>query len=517
MLQHVTDERHRERGCIRRPNAGVILSRALSRLLALPALVAVLLLASAAAAQAPADVPPSEDPEVVELLANGWHYMEASQLSKAEEAFNRVMAHPRGRSVAEVHFALAAVWWNRGNAMASYLRLQEAQRAAASDFAWDPGEDEEWDRRIAVRMDFIERNFTVVRLKFGSGSSAVPPLPDPAPADPLLRKIAEGVGKVIDEALEADARNIWLLLPNGTWWVGDDLKQLEGGEMDGARAGTWLLPGSSGRAARIHKARVDAIARGESPAKDRLEGSSAAAARLEAEGMLAAPHFEVHASGGGVAVPRQGEGAGGSPLGVSGHLAFGVTLPLRGEVLALTVGISAGNLPVSGCATVQTRSSMLAFGLGVRLARPVGTGSWLAGHLGVHVGGGLADSGPRLRQVCVDSRESAGAEPTYGVRLNDGYAVGVASYAALGWRGGSFAVGPEGDFGFLVTPPGARVLLGLSVFARHDQVFAVLDGGETRWFLDEESGALSSAELGSVSMAASMGRFQFGLRLRYLF
>ena len=230
-------------------------------------LAAALLAAPVAPAQEPEELPPSRDPEVVELLAAGWHYIEAAQLNKAEETLGKAMAHPRGRSVAEVHFALAGIWLTRGNAMASFLRLQEAQQAAETDYAWDSGPDGEWDQRIAVRLGFIERNFTVVRMKFLSGSSAIPPLADPPPADPLQRKIAEGLGRVIDESLEADARNIWLLLPNGTWWVGDDLKTLEGGEMDASKADVWALPASSGRAARIHKARVDAIARGESPSR----------------------------------------------------------------------------------------------------------------------------------------------------------------------------------------------------------------------------------------------------------
>ena len=486
----------------------------MSRLLTLCTLLAALLLASPSAAQEPAELPPSQAPEVIQLLSNGWTYLEAAQLSKAEEAFRQVMDHPRGRSVAEAHYGLAAVWLDRGNAMAAYLRLQESTQAAAEDFAWDPGEDGTWDRRIAGRMDYIERNFTVIRLKFESGSSAVPPLADPAPADPLLRGISDGVGAVIDEALKADALNLWLLLPNGTWWVGGDLKTLEGGEMDGSKADAWLLPRRAGRAARLHRARVAAIAAGGSPAKDRLSGSPAAA-QLETQGMLAAPHFEVHGSGGGVTTPLQGEGTG-SAAGLAGHMTFGVTLPLRGEALALTVGISAGNLPVSGCATSQTRSSVFAFGLGLRLARSVGSGAWLAGHLGMHVGGGLADTGPRLRQVCVDSREADGAL-AWGARLSEGDASGVVSYPSLGWRGGSMAMGPDGDFGVLVTPQGARVLVGLSVFVRHDQVFAVLEDGQKAWFLDDETGAITSTELSAISGAASMGRFQFGLRLRYLF
>ena len=491
----------------------------MSRLHALLAVVALALLTPASSsAQEQTELPPSQDPEVIQLLSTAWRYREASDLSQAEAAFKQALDHPRGRSVAEAYYGLALVWMTRGNAMAAYVRLQEAQKAATEDYAWDGGPDGEWDRRIAARMDSIERNFTVVRLKFLSRSSAVPPLADPMPLDPLMQEIAAGVERVVDESLAADARNIWLLLPNGTWWVGDELKTLEGGEMDGSKAAIWELPGRSGRAARIHGARLAAIARGESPAKDRLTGSPAAAARLETAGMLATPHFEVQAGGGGVTVPAQGGGASGAPLGLAGHISLGVTLPLHGEALALGIGVSAANLPVSGCATTQTRSSVFALGLGVRLARSVGTGRWLAGHLGVHVGGGLADSAPRLRQGCIDSRESAGQEPVYGAQLSEGDASGTVSFAALGWRGGSLVLGPEGDFGFLATPPGARVVLGLSVFARHDQVFAVLDGDQTtRWFLDEDTAKPASTELESVDGAASMARFQFGLRLRYLF
>lgn len=484
----------------------------------LPAVLSLVLAATASAGETPPlsdGTAAAQDPEIVTLLGLGWQFFESADLRQAEDSFSKAMARPRGRSVAEVHFALAAVWWERGNAMASYQRLLDARRVSSTDFEWDAGPGGDWDLRIAARIEFIERNFTVVRLKLLSGRGVVPPLADPAPADPLLARVADGVPRVLEEALEAGARNVWLLLPNGTWWVGDDLLDLDGGEMDATRARTWLLPADTGRAGRLYRARRDAISRGASLAAARKRHGAAAGGQVAGPDE---PHFVVEVGGGGVSVAAQNSDAGPGVF-LAGHAGFGVSLPLGRRAPALTVAFSVADLPVSRCSLRQERSTVVSFDLGLGLAHQVGSRLWLAGHAGVRFGGGIANGGADAREACAQARRAA--EPgalSYGVRLSDGEQSGVVSYADLGWLGTSFAFGPEADMGVLVATGRGHTMFGLSFFARHDQLFAILDGDHpTRWFLDEESGAPASADLGTLSSAASMARFQFGLRGRYLF
>ena len=54
----------------------------------------------------------------------------------------------------------------------------------------------------------------------------------------------------VSEGLSEGSLVQWMMLPNGTYWVGDELKTLDGGEMDPSRAIEWALDkGSKAKAA----------------------------------------------------------------------------------------------------------------------------------------------------------------------------------------------------------------------------------------------------------------------------
>ena len=199
----------------------------LPRLLAGAAICAALLLLPA---------PPAAAADVKTLVGQGWTYMEAGSLRQAEEALMAAFDTPEGRNTAEVYYAVAAVWWERRNAMAAYMWLSDAQKASRDSFTWNGGPDHEWDRRIGSRRRFIEKNFTVIKLRSSKRGKPLPPLADPPPTDPLLREFTDGLARVVDEGVEAKVAVQWVLLPNGTYWIGTDLLKLGGGELDPARA-----------------------------------------------------------------------------------------------------------------------------------------------------------------------------------------------------------------------------------------------------------------------------------------
>ncbi|MCP4870597.1 MAG: hypothetical protein GY898_17990 [Proteobacteria bacterium] len=244
----------------------------LQRLLGVALLGAALLLPAAPAAAAD---------DVRSLLGQGWTYLEAGSLRKAEEAFMGAFDTPEGRNTAEVYYAVAAIWWERRNAMASYMWLSDAQKASRDSYTWNGGPDSEWDRRIGSRRRFIEKNFTVIKLRSPKRGKPLPPLSDPPPADPLLREFTDGLSQVVDEGVEAKVAVQWVLLPNGTYWIGEDLVTLGGGELDPARADSWELPTHGGKAKKAYEERVAAIGAGNSMALALLGESEREA--LEAE------------------------------------------------------------------------------------------------------------------------------------------------------------------------------------------------------------------------------------------
>jgi len=200
-------------------------------------LILLLLLALPAAAQSPAPT----DPEVARLLGTGWTFFEQGAMVKAQEQFEQALSLRAGRGIAEAHYAMAAVWWERRNALASYNRLQEARQLQANEpWAWDGGEGGVWDRRIDGRIRWIERNFTVIKLVL-PGPKPLPPLATPPPVDPLLLEFVDAVDREVLASHEADVDRLWMLLPRGTWWVNGEEHTLDSGEMAPHRARTWEL------------------------------------------------------------------------------------------------------------------------------------------------------------------------------------------------------------------------------------------------------------------------------------
>ena len=172
-----------------------------------------------------------ESAEVRTLLARGWTFLENGDMRQAEEAFSSAFDTQVGRNTAETYYAIAAIWWERRNAMAAYMWLSDGVKTARESYSWDGGEGQEWDRRIGGRKRFIENNFTIAKLRAPRGK-ALPPLADPPPLDPVLREFAEMLPRVVAEGTEAKVELQWVLLPNGSYWVGADLQQLTGGELE---------------------------------------------------------------------------------------------------------------------------------------------------------------------------------------------------------------------------------------------------------------------------------------------
>ncbi len=221
------------------------------------ALLALLILAPPnAAAQA---VEEEEDPRLVRMLGAGWAFLESRSLRKAEEAFSEALQLPAGKGKGEVYYALAALWWEKRNALASYNWLKEGLTVREQEsWHWDGGVDGGWDRRIDGRVRYIERNFTVVKLDL-EGGKLLPPLADPPPADPLLASFVDQLPTIVQEGSEANAQNLFLLLPNGVYWVGDGERVLNSGELEAHKAETWELAPERGAPKKRYEEHVASI------------------------------------------------------------------------------------------------------------------------------------------------------------------------------------------------------------------------------------------------------------------
>ena len=242
------------------------------------------------------------DPEVqlvVGKLAAGWAFLQAGGLSKAEQEFTEAYETRAGKDRADVYYSLAAVWWERRNAMASYSWLKEAEDARKASWYWDGGEEGEWDRRITGRIRYLERNFTVVKLRMPTNGNPLPPLADPPRQDPLLRSFADALAGQVAEGSAAGAGVQWYFLPNGDYWVAGELNHLAGGEMEPTRALSWQLSSDRGMARRKYDEAVAAIARREQEAE--AQARAAAEARQRA--------WE-QTSGDGASVAQVGSGQG---------------------------------------------------------------------------------------------------------------------------------------------------------------------------------------------------------------
>ena len=175
----------------------VVRLSSISILVLLTGLLAALPGAGVRAGDADAQEPDADHIAVTQLVAAGWQFLDAGSLGKAEQAFTDALEKRAGRDRAEVYYALSAVWWERRNAMASYSWLREAQEAQRNSWYWDGGDEETWDRRISGRLRYIERNFTVVKLRSPGQGRPLPPLADPPPADPLLRRFYDRLSLLV--------------------------------------------------------------------------------------------------------------------------------------------------------------------------------------------------------------------------------------------------------------------------------------------------------------------------------
>lgn len=236
--------------------------------------------------------PPSfgQAPELRRSLAQGWTFLEqAGNLRQAESSFQAAYDQAGGKDTAEVYYGMAAVWWERRNAMATWQWLHNAVLAARTSRTWDGGPEGEYDQRIASRLRFLEKNFTVIKLRAPPSGKPVAPLADPPSSDPVLKSFTDRIDTFVQEGVAADMAVLWLMLPNGTYWLGERLVTLEGGETDPARAASWDLERDGLKERKRTEDRKRAIAEGKSIAKAQLDATKAkksqedAAARAEEE------------------------------------------------------------------------------------------------------------------------------------------------------------------------------------------------------------------------------------------
>ena len=486
----------------------------------------VLLVPSVAAAQM------SQDERNL-TLSQAWQWMEAGSLDKADAAFKEVLADPQGSLLAEVHYGLAAVWWQKRNAMASYQRLTEAA-ASQKTIGWDAGEGSLWNARIQSRIDFINKNFTVVKLKADS-KTIIPPLADPPSRDPLIREFTDMMTENVAVSVAEGTSTLWLFLPNGQYWLGDALIVVNSGEMDSSKAKTWVLPKRTGANKASFERRQEEIAAGRSPAEEFAKAKAAkggkggtepkpgeATAGNEPKGEVEVVHrgfaFGVQ---GGLAPTRQLTGLDES---VAADWTLGVMaegrLPLPPPVLAIAVGASWKLLPVNGCRVQPTRGHLAAVHVGPALQLPIGGPASLSVDAVFRGGFLVGGRSPLERQQCSEAIVAGDGEAGAvgrGAKVTANGSTGVLALTDLGWEGRAGAVGGELAAG-LVLDGGGPIGVGVQLVFGYDHLIPVLpgDGPETVWIRDPSTGSVTSMTRGAAGSAAAMGRMQAGLRIRLL-
>ena len=194
-------------------------------------------------------------------------------------------------------------------------------------------------------------------------------------------------------------------------------------------------------------------------------------------------------------------------------------VPLNDRGLALGIGLSYTNLPVSGCSQTQTRGSVGALQLAPRIPIPLGKRAWLTIRAGAHIGVVGTWPSEQVRDECARASLSGDTgEIAYGVRLSDGDASARVTYSDLGWRGYGLAVGPDAEIGAMFGAGANPMYVGIAGFLRHDQLFAFVSASDYR-FRDETTSSLTlhSTNVSGLDGRASMARFQFGVRGVVLF
>lgn len=452
-------------------------------------------------------------------LSQAWTWMEAGALDRADGAFKEVVADQDGRLLAEAYFGLAAVWWQKRNAMASYQRLLEA-KDLRGQMGWNAGKGDTWDQRIDSRMNYIERNFTVVKLRAQTRSS-VPPLADPRPSDPLLREFATSLGDNVEGGLEEGSLVQWLMLPNGTYWVGDELKELDGGEMDPSRALEWELA-RGGRAKATYKDRWAMLDAGTSPAEQR----SGVAGTGDPSSSSTSSVVEVRhrslgvAIQGGLAATRTLDGL---DPDVAGDWQLGVQLEgrlaLPPPILALSVSGGWKMLPVNGCRAAPTRGHLVSLGVGPSLQLPLSANLSLGADVAFRGGlmvGGRSDA---ARLACVEKlAEAEDGAVVRGALASSGDVSGTYGLADLGWQGRAGALGGELAVGPIIDS-GGFLAFSVQLHVGYDHLIPILPGDapETVYLRDPRTGATAAISRGAAVSAGAMGRVQLGARVRVLF
>ena len=220
--------------------------------------------------------------EIVSLVGEGWLFLESGNLDKALESFTAAYEADGGKDYAEVYYSLAMIWWERRNALAALRWLDEAVKAREG-LGWKRVANKEWDHRIDGRRRYILKNFTVVKLRAPDRAAGLPPLADPPPSDPLLRRFTGHVEAIVAEAHTDGVHNLWVLIPNGHYWIGEDLLNNSGGEVDMTKAVEWDLVTDRAPTRKAYLRRLSSIETGKSEGAELLE-------RWEAERRAADEH-----------------------------------------------------------------------------------------------------------------------------------------------------------------------------------------------------------------------------------
>ncbi len=250
----------------------------------------------------------------------------------------------------------------------------------------------------------------------------------------------------------------------------------------------------------------------------RSERSSRSPTDGDASDKLDKRRFYLAFAGGGSSVTRLGSDGDTAEADWAAHGELGLAVPLPDVPVALTIGLSYANMPLSGCAHQQTRGSALALHVAPRIPIHLKGDTWLQLRVGGHIGAAATWPGTEARQTCADERSLSTDGPAYGVRLSSGDQEGRVSFADLGWNGYAMVVGPDLEFGILASPGPAAVFVGGAFFIRHDQVLAAVDDGSYRFRPEGSPGVdLAKVDLAALDGAASMARFQFGARATLLF
>ncbi|GEM_PF-2221608 len=448
-----------------------------------------------------------------------WVYLEAGDHNRAEALMKKAYAEEKWGPVnAELYFLLSAIFWERRNAMAAYQWLSDGVKARTERaYAWEPGDG--WDARIDKRKRFVERNFGIIKMRSEAGRP-VPPLMDPPSRDPVVKAFADGIAEKVSEAAKAGGSTLWLVVPKGTYWVGDELKTVEAGNLELSKAPLFELAGEPHERAAYNR-RVAEIKAGRSPAKEILDALAAAESGSEtgeSSLVVVPPAVEVKAAslgsgmrvalGAGAALGTQ-RGADGSDAGIGGDLGMdlelGYDLAPPDSPVGLRLAGRFGTASAPACDAAQSRALMGGFLVGPRVSVSVASGAWFTATFGGRVSGGRAPLGSDVRGSCAAGPEGDGA---WRLQVGDGTVKG----SELGWRGELFGAGPFGEVGLLVAPSVSAPRLGFGVQFAYDRLMPILDEARTVRYRGAD-GSIRTVDVSASGSEAAFGRVTVSARV----